>query len=84
MESPSLWIADAGFLRADCAAFEGPWPRRVFLAQGDQEYSGVRKGQEPQFDRWVGQSVRQLGGRAGGRGSSVPVAVGCECVVLLL
>ncbi|KAG2443225.1 hypothetical protein HYH02_009298 [Chlamydomonas schloesseri] len=60
VESPSLWFGDERLLREDLPAFQGPWPARVFLAMGTQEYSGIRKAKEPEFDTKLVELTHEL------------------------
>ncbi|KAG2443453.1 hypothetical protein HXX76_001810 [Chlamydomonas incerta] len=60
VESPSLWFGDERMLREELPAFEGPWPARVFLAMGTEEYSGIRKAKEPEFDAKLVELTHEL------------------------
>jgi len=60
-ESPSFWIKEGQFLE-DMRQYSGPWPARLFMAMGTQEYSGTRPKKMPKFDKWMADYAEE--GRA--------------------
>ncbi|GLC43975.1 hypothetical protein PLESTB_000215900 [Pleodorina starrii] len=83
VESPSLWFGEERMLREEMPAFPGPWPARMFLAMGTQEYSGIRSPPQPTFDSHLVALTHQLaallesrGGLRRGEGLEVEVEEG--------
>ncbi|GLC43983.1 hypothetical protein PLESTM_001542400 [Pleodorina starrii] len=83
VESPSLWFGEERMLREEMPAFPGPWPARMFLAMGTQEYSGIRTPKQPTFDSHLVALTHRLaallesrGGLRRGEGLEVEVEEG--------